>query len=623
MNSSYFLQYAKNYTSQGGEDGILEELFRLVGTTERPYCVEIGAWDGKHLSNSYRLVFEKEWNGLLVEANPDRCQSLAALYSARPDVTCLECLVDIDGDHSLKNILTSHNVPRDLDFISIDVDGADYHLWDSIGSTFKARVVCIEFNPSIANHIHYVQPRDIAVQEGSSLRALVELGRSLGYHIVVTTTFNAIFVRQDLLPLLPEGIFTYLPLAREGSELWTAPAPVLQATLDRTVDLNSLHNCAMATDMFQTYCGELKYCGPKKLLWHRLPLNPQQMQVIKTKKERVFPFKPPYQQSITALEDNLNIVTAGLATVVQTADPYGAPSALSGTLGEALGVIVQECEAVFGISSGAQTGSGTAGQGSLLRGIAEETLLNAVMMSLVAHRQAAATASAGKTKVPTTVKHVVGVFLEQAADLCELVGDSCWERASNAPAGSSVAREVLLREAERWWERAVSIRTHLQGGAAGAQEVHHRLHSKLSGCGLALCSSALPWDALVRGQGSGVASCGAAEDVDALLRGLFWLPQTECAGTLRVVDTERAQKLAKKWRSKIGWVEGCGTDLVTQVTPVLPEGGGEGNSSVAKESTSEAEGRREDYPTSVVHGAWFVAGCVVGSLCIARLGLLK
>eukprot|EP01031_Cornospumella_fuschlensis_P008387 gene8387-10341_t len=196
---SYFLQFARNITSQGGEDGILEELFALLlDKADHPfqrYCVDIGAWDGKHLSNTFTLIHDKEWSGLLVEADEGRCASMKALYAQRDDVFPLCCLVDIEGENSLSNIFSRFHVPENLAFLSIDVDGADYHLWQSLrGSVYRPLVVCIEFNPTITNDVYYVQPPSVDVHQGSSLLAIVELGREMGYTLVVTTLYNGIFV---------------------------------------------------------------------------------------------------------------------------------------------------------------------------------------------------------------------------------------------------------------------------------------------------------------------------------------------------------------------------------------------------------------------------------------------
>jgi hypothetical protein len=48
--------------SQNGEDGILGEIFRRIGTTHR-YFVEFGVETGREC-NSARLVFQEQWRGL-------------------------------------------------------------------------------------------------------------------------------------------------------------------------------------------------------------------------------------------------------------------------------------------------------------------------------------------------------------------------------------------------------------------------------------------------------------------------------------------------------------------------------------------------------------------------------
>lgn len=36
---SYFRPFARNYTSQHGEDGILQEVFSLIGLPGTPFCI--------------------------------------------------------------------------------------------------------------------------------------------------------------------------------------------------------------------------------------------------------------------------------------------------------------------------------------------------------------------------------------------------------------------------------------------------------------------------------------------------------------------------------------------------------------------------------------------------------
>lgn len=320
--ASYFLRFAKDLTSQGGEDGILEEIYRLLdrsvssGITESypKYCVDIGAWDGKHLSNTYNLLNTYDWSGLLVEAERSRYEQLRDLYADRVDrIKCVSQLVGFEGENSLSNLLTKNDAPSNPGFLCIDIDGADYHLWKSVGTQFRAIVVCIEFNPTIPNDVFFIQAPQVEIQQGSSLCAIHELGQSLGYTLIVTTTFNAIFVRNDYLAAFPDS-----EEVRIGFE-----------------DINKLHCPFMTTAMFQTYDGELKYVGTKKLLWHKIALNPQKLQML-SKKERKYPFAPSSEsnhlllkvndiqsmcnqaiESIT-VEGSFNICSSNLDTIIKS-----------------------------------------------------------------------------------------------------------------------------------------------------------------------------------------------------------------------------------------------------------------------------------------------------------------
>src|SRR5690554_4325141 len=80
------------------------QLFGILGLGATPLCVDIGAWDGKHLSNTYSLLHGANgvtWGGVLVEANADRCAEMSKLYEGRSDVLCMNTLVSFEGDSSL------------------------------------------------------------------------------------------------------------------------------------------------------------------------------------------------------------------------------------------------------------------------------------------------------------------------------------------------------------------------------------------------------------------------------------------------------------------------------------------------------------------------------------------
>lgn len=270
------IKYSYDKTSQSGEDGIIEKLFQLIPSTrDRRYLVDVGAWDGKHLSNSYSLLINEnsEWHGVLIEADGEKFQDLVDLHKPYGN-TCLNVTVSCMR-HSTQSLayLLRHSTPSvfpdDFEFLCIDVDGTDYWLLhDVLHSQFKPQVICVEFNPTMPHDLIYIQPRDDNIRHGSSLPALVELAEQFDYQLVECTCYNAFLVRRDL----------YNQYVRD------------EIPFEPTIDV--LHEVTMGTSMYQLYDGTLKIHGCKKMLWHRLPILEEKIQILDKKEDKLFPFAP-------------------------------------------------------------------------------------------------------------------------------------------------------------------------------------------------------------------------------------------------------------------------------------------------------------------------------------------
>src|ERR1700736_6997956 len=76
---AWLLDHRSNVTSQIGQDGILARIFDLIGFGQK-LCVEFGAWDGKFLSNTWNLIANENWGGVLIEGDPAKFQALAATH---------------------------------------------------------------------------------------------------------------------------------------------------------------------------------------------------------------------------------------------------------------------------------------------------------------------------------------------------------------------------------------------------------------------------------------------------------------------------------------------------------------------------------------------------------------
>ena len=149
---------ARNRTSQHGEDGIIGRIFSLFPQCATRFCVDVGAWDGKHLSNTHSLLCSSDgpstrWTGVLIEADRERFDELRALHGPLGNVcVCEEVSCEANSNRSLSRILQRNSpaLPMDLDFVSIDVDGTDYWLLhDLFEAGYRPKVVCIEFNPTM------------------------------------------------------------------------------------------------------------------------------------------------------------------------------------------------------------------------------------------------------------------------------------------------------------------------------------------------------------------------------------------------------------------------------------------------------------------------------------------
>ena len=211
MKSSTWLrdQHARDVHSQFGEDGIIEYVLGQLPETDR-WCVEFGAWDGKFLSNTFRLIEQCDYRAVLIEGNEDRVANLRRLKSEFPRIEPLHRYVDT-GDNRLDLLLADYPIPKDFDFLSIDIDGNDFHVWKAVVE-HRPKIVCIEFNPSVPNAVSFVQEPAPGVMQGCSLRALLGLGLKKGYQPVAVTDVNVIFVdgeyfdRFDIPDTSPEAL---------------------------------------------------------------------------------------------------------------------------------------------------------------------------------------------------------------------------------------------------------------------------------------------------------------------------------------------------------------------------------------------------------------------------------
>jgi hypothetical protein len=226
--------------SQNGEDGVLTEIVRRSGAPGR-YFVEFGTGPGVEC-NCALLATVLNWSGLFMEASEAEYAGLERKYRGLPQVRTRRTMVT---PGNIEALLAEHDVPREPDVLSIDVDGSDFWIWEALES-YRPRIVVIEYNGSLPPGRRLVQPRDRGPYEatdyyGASIDALVALGSAKGYRFVHCdlTGNNAFFVRTDL----PGDYLEPDAVPRRAANLWLQGVQHTPDAAGRTyVDLDQAHN---------------------------------------------------------------------------------------------------------------------------------------------------------------------------------------------------------------------------------------------------------------------------------------------------------------------------------------------------------------------------------------------
>lgn len=189
--------------SQNGEDGILQEIFRRIGTTNKTF-VEFGA--GAGLENNTAHLIIQGWKGYWFESDEAHIQSIREHFSAPFRNGVLSVTKAFVTAENIEQLLLRCGVPKEFDLLSVDIDGNDYWVWKKI-SNFSPRAVIIEYNALFrpgTNWVMKYNPSHLWKKTsyfGASISSLEKLGHELGYSLVGCdfTGTNVFFVRNDLL----------------------------------------------------------------------------------------------------------------------------------------------------------------------------------------------------------------------------------------------------------------------------------------------------------------------------------------------------------------------------------------------------------------------------------------
>ncbi len=187
--------------SQNDEDGIIKEIFKRIGTTNKIF-VEFGVGDGLE-NNTLALLYE-DWKGLWIDASETAVNMIKDNLENTIKSGSLKVIHSLVTRDNINKLIEDNINFEEIDLISIDIDGNDFQVFSSI-KCVNPRVIVIEYNSKFPPHVSYCMAYDeshVYSQDdcfGASLKFLVE--NIQGYSLVGCniTGVNAFFVRKDLI----------------------------------------------------------------------------------------------------------------------------------------------------------------------------------------------------------------------------------------------------------------------------------------------------------------------------------------------------------------------------------------------------------------------------------------
>ncbi|WP_431854891.1 hypothetical protein [Azospirillum sp.] len=191
--------------SQWGEDGIIEWLVsRLPGIPQR--FIELGVQDFRE-SNCRFLLQHRNWRGLIMDGSAANMAAVRAHpLHWRHDLSAVAAFITRDN---IDGIIRENQFPGEIGILSIDLDGNDYWILDTIHSVEPWIVIC-EYNAVFGDALPISVPYDEAfVREnahhsylywGTSVAAIVHWAKRRGYVLLGSNRAgnNAFLVREDL-----------------------------------------------------------------------------------------------------------------------------------------------------------------------------------------------------------------------------------------------------------------------------------------------------------------------------------------------------------------------------------------------------------------------------------------
>lgn len=236
--------------SQWGDDGIISWLTSQLESSD-PFFVEFGVQTYEE-SNTRFLLQRKNWSGLVIDGDKNFIDFIKKDRLFWKHNLKAENLFITKSN--IDSFLATHCPKKDIELLSIDIDGNDYWIFEAI-VTVKPKIIICEYNALFGNEFEITVPYNDSfirghahfsnLYFGASINALIGLANRKGYEFIGTNSNgnNAYFVRNDLSPIFAGKIKNkvknsakFRESRNENGELsYLAPADAIKAIKDLPV----------------------------------------------------------------------------------------------------------------------------------------------------------------------------------------------------------------------------------------------------------------------------------------------------------------------------------------------------------------------------------------------------
>jgi len=204
INSKRLCDYEFKIFSQWGDDGIISHIINNVDVKNKTF-IEFGVEDF-YESNCRYILQSKNWSGFILDGSKKNISKIYNSYFVwKYNLNAKSVFLTTDN---INESLSESDFDKDLGILSIDIDGNDYFIFESI-SYYRPRILIMEYNAcfgkqpvSIPYNKNYIrnEAHSSNLFFGCSLSACCHLARIKGYIFIGSNSAanNAYFLREDV-----------------------------------------------------------------------------------------------------------------------------------------------------------------------------------------------------------------------------------------------------------------------------------------------------------------------------------------------------------------------------------------------------------------------------------------